>query len=365
MATPLKDFVGRDVVRRLGARMQAVEPDFDLEGFVGAASASLRDLELKARIAMIARRLGAALPHRFPAAVAAVVRAARHPDPPIGAWEAWPLNAFVEQYGIGHPRESLDALEVLTRFASSEFALRPFLEQHPEATWSRVEEWAGHGDEAVRRLASEGTRPLLPWGKRVAALRRDPERGLAILERLRDDPSPTVRRSVANHLNDISKDHPDLAVATARRWSEDASPDTMALLNRGLRTLVKQGHEGALEVLGFTTDPEVEVELRCSEERIAVGDTVRLEAMLRSTGSVPQLLVVDYVVHYLRGDGSSAGRVFKWRSVELAPGEAATLRRRHCFQDMSTRTHHPGRHRIGLQVAGRVLAEVAFDLEPA
>jgi 3-methyladenine DNA glycosylase AlkC len=363
VAAPLKDFVGKDVVKALGARVEAVYPEFDTVGFVAAASASLAELELKGRISAIARRLAAALPRHFPAAVRIVVAAAEHPDPVIGGWEAWPLNTFVEEYGLDHPREALDAMEHLTRYASSEFAVRPYLRRYPEATWVRLEEWAASEHEMVRRLASEGTRPRLPWGAGVPALVEDPGPGLRIIELLKDDESTSVRRSVANHLNDVSRDHPDLAVETARRWAKGGSERTMALLRHGLRTLVKQGHAGALDVLGFTTRPRIDVlAFTCTPVAVRIGDTIEIVAKMKSVGKTPQLLVIDYLLHYVKADGGFSKKVFKWRTAELAAGQEIELVRRHCLQDMSTRTHHPGKHRIELQVAGSVVADTAFDL---
>jgi 3-methyladenine DNA glycosylase AlkC len=360
---PLKDFVDAALVERLAARVAAVHPGFDGPRFAASVVPCLGSLELKERIALIADALAAGLPRSFPEAAAVVVAAAEHPDPPIDAWQAWPLNTFVERHGVGHPEVSLDAMERLTRHASSEFAVRPLLARSPEIVFSRLEVWAGHPDAAVRRLVSEGTRPLLPWGMRVAVLREHPERGLALAGRLRDDPSEAVRRSVANHLNDVSRDHPDLAVATAREWAQGATDETRDLLRHGLRTLVKQGHPGALEVLGFDHAARIAVDLFAIDPPEAhIGERVEVSALLHSEEDAPCRVVVDLVVHYVRAGGRTSPKVFKWRVLDLAPREAAGLRRRLSMIDMSTRTHHPGRHRVTLQVAGVAAAEASFEL---
>jgi 3-methyladenine DNA glycosylase AlkC len=363
VAPLLKDFVDAALVERLTARMTAVYSAFDGERFAGAVAPALAGLELKGRIALIADALADRLPPPYPEAVGIVVAAAEHPDPPIDGWQAWPLNTFVERHGVEHPEVSLDAMERLTRYASSEFAIRPLLERYPETVFVRLERWAAHPNEAVRRLVSEGTRPLLPWGMRVAALREQPERGLALAGRLRGDASEVVRRSVANHLNDVSRDHPDLAVATARRWAEDDREATREVLRHGLRTLVKKGHPGALRVLGFDHAVRIAVERLTIEPREArIGERVEVSALLRSEEDTPCRVVVDLVVHYVRAGGRSSPKVFKWKVVDLEPGETVDLRRRLALADMSTRTHHPGRHRVALQAAGVVVAEAAFDL---
>jgi len=362
-APALKDFVDADLVERLAARVKAVHPQFPSEHFHAAVLARLQELELKDRIGLIADELAAHLPPEFPAAVAVVVAAADHPDPPIDGWGAWPLNTFVERFGVAHPRESLDAMERLTRHASSEFAIRPFLEQHREDTFARLDRWVDSDDEALRRLASEGTRPLLPWGPRVTGLREDPEPGLSLISRLVEDPSETVRRSVANHLNDVSKDHPERAVAVAREWMERGGADVAKLVAHGLRTLVKRGNAGALAVLGFAIEADVTVlEFGCSPDEVAIGEHTVVSGRLRCDGEVRRRYVVDLVVHYVKANGATSPKVFKGKVVELGPGDEAEVRRKLSLADMSTRTHHPGTHRVELQVAGTVVAAVDFEL---
>lgn len=364
MAAPkLKHYINRELVDRLGQRFAAVVEGFDPDRFAASLFPDLDSLELKDRIAAVAGGLAARLPEDFPIAVASVVDAVRHGDRPDG-WEAWPLAAFIEIYGADHPAAALDAMEVITTYSSCEFAIRPQLENHPGGTFDRLSMWVDHPDERVRRLVSEGTRPLLPWATRVRSLRDDPRRSLALLDRLRNDSSETVRRSVANHLNDISRDHPDLAVEVAVRWKAgggDAA--TMAVLSHGLRTLVKQGHSGALAALGFTTVAAVDVvSFTCQPARIEMGGTVRLQAEVRSTGDEVQRLVVDLVVHFVKANGSTSPKVFKWTTLDLTPGEERVLTRSHSFRDLSTRTHHPGHHQFVLQVAGGEAAKAGCEV---
>jgi 3-methyladenine DNA glycosylase AlkC len=362
----LKEFVDAALVERLAARVTAVHPGFDGPALVASVVPCLKSLELKERIALVADGLAAGLPASFPEAAAVVVAAAEHPDPPIDGWQAWPLNTFVERHGVEDPVVSLDAMERLTRFASSEFAIRPLLEKYPDLVFERLDRWVEHPDEAVRRLASEGTRPLLPWGKRVGSLREHPERGLALVGRLRGDPSETVRRSVANHLNDVSRDHPDLAVAAAAEWAAGAGEPVLGVVRHGLRTLVKRGHPGALEVLGFDPAAGVVVDRFVIEPAVVeIGGRVEATVRLRSEEDAPCRVVVDLVVHYVKARGGLSPKVFKWRNLDLEPGETVQLRRRLSFADMSTRTHYPGRHRVCAQVAGVVVAEADLDVVEA
>jgi 3-methyladenine DNA glycosylase AlkC len=284
-------------------------------------------------------------------------------EPPIGGFAAWPLCTFVEVFGVDDPNASLPAMEHLTERASCEFAIRPFLDRHFDLAYEQLMAFTRHEDEAVRRLPSEGTRPRLPWGARVKALMVDPSPGLALIEQLRHDPSDTVRRSVANHLNDVAKDHPDLVIEVAKRWSAEDPPVDPGLVKHALRTLVKQGNAGALDVLGFTTDASVLVNtFECSPGVVAMGDRIELTAEIVSTGKRQQHLVVDFVIHHVTAAGKTAPKVFKWTTVDLRPDETVQLTKRRLIQHASTRTYYPGIHRIELQVAGTVAAETGFEV---
>lgn len=254
MPEPLKDRLAAPEVGLIADRVSGHYPAFDRNAFM-PVSVELTGLELKDRVAAVADRLFETLPVSFPDAVAIVVRAA---EGGMDGFAAWPLCTFVERHGVDYPVESLEAMESLTVAWSCEFAIRPFLERHLDQTMATVHRWVESDDAQVRRPASEGTRPRLPWGRRVEALSADPTIGMAVLERLRHDPCEMVRRSVANHLNDIAKDFPEIVVATLGRWMDEETVDKR-MISHALRSLVKQGHPGALAVLGLTTDANVEV----------------------------------------------------------------------------------------------------------
>jgi len=353
--------ISKDLVRRLGERLDAVNPRFDVVGFVGAATTVLHGDDVLARIGAVSHRLSLALPGHFPAAVRVVVGAAEHQTPPISVWEAVILNHFVETYGIPHVAESLDAMEVLTRHASCELALRPFLAWRDERTWARVEDWARSADPELRRLAATGTRPRLPWGMAVPGLEEQPERSIALLDLMSGDPVPEVRRAVADHLCDIAEDHPDLAVATARRWIGDEGVEAVEIAMHGLRRLAHRGHAGALDVLGFSEEASLEV-LRfwCEPCLLGVPGAVELRAELRSTSRAPQRVALDYVVHY--ATEGEATKQFRWSTLELAPGESTIVRKRHCSGDLRIRARDTGVPRVELMVSGETLAETVLDL---
>ena len=254
-------------------------------------------------------------------------------------------------------------MPTLTRHWSCEFAIRPYLEHHLEVARAHLRRWVKNPHPAVRRLASEGTRPILPWGTRVPALLADPEIGLELIRELRHDSDEVVRRSVANHLNDVAKARPDLIVEIATGWADDGVD--ARLLEHALRTLVKQGHPGALAALGLTVDGAVEIiEFGCSPATVQLGESITLTAELRSTSPEPQRLVVDFVIDHPTAAGGRSVKTFKWTTLDLDPDAMVSLRKRRRIVDGSTRTYSPGRHLVQLQVAGRVEAETTFEVAP-
>lgn len=362
MADALKDHVDGAVVDELARRFAAIDDRFDAAGFRERTAPQLDGLELKARVDLIACELWRALGDRDAAdSLARLVEVARA-EPPVDGWAAWPLAAVIELFGPLRPTVALDAMEHVTQRMSCEFAVRPFLRDHYDATYARLVEFTGHDDDRVRRLPSEGTRPRLPWAMKVQRLVDDPRPGLALVHRLRHDPSDVVRRSVANHLNDVAREHPDLVVQTVAGWMREPKTDRR-MVTHGLRTLVKRGDPGALGVLGFTTDPEVAVDrFDVTPTVIDMGGHITLAAGLRSEAAGPQHLVVDFVIHHVNASGATSPKVFKWTTIDLDRGERRSLTKRRRIQQASTRTYRAGTHRVELQVAGRVLAATAFDV---
>ncbi len=362
MPEPLKNHINAELVHLLAERMAAEAPNsFDASAFVKTIKFTLADLELKDRINLVADTIRGTLDLDYPSALTVVVNVSRGE---VGDWAAWPLCSFVERHGLDHPNESLAAMEHLTQAWSCEFAVRPFLEHHLELTRTFLRTWATSPNEHVRRLPSEGTRPLLPWGPKVRMLINDPTIGLELLTMLRNDSSETVRRSVANHLNDLAKANPDLVVETLTRWTNDEHPVEPKLVRHALRTLVKNGHTGALALLGFTTDPQLTIDnFSCSPTVLPLGAAIQLNASFTSTSEADQLLVVDFVIHHQTARGSTSPKVFKWTTVALGQKSTVTLTKKRPIKNVSTRTYFPGPHKVDLQIAGQIVASATFELE--
>ena len=358
----LKDLFSLETVGVIADAVAAADPTFDPAPFLAAVfDDEWDDRELKQRMRHSAECLRAALPDDYATALEILVRAAPAAD--AAGFAAMVLSDFVEAFGVDDFAASIPALEVFTRNVSAEFAVRPFLVRYPDRMLEQMHEWAASDDADLRRLASEGTRPRLPWGMALKQYQADPGPLLPLLKGLAHDPSEVVRRSVANNLNDIAKDHPDLVVDVLAAW-QDGSAEVSGITKHALRVLLKKGHIGALRLLGFHPDPAVSLtDLSVEPETVPVGGKVSVSFTVRSTADEPQSVMVDGVVHYARPTGIST-KVFKWKTGELDPGETWTIKRSVTLQPMSTRRIHPGIHSCEVQINGDRVARIEFEVTP-
>lgn len=360
--------MSRESVKRLGDHLRAFDGSFPSRRFVREASRGLEDLELKARINHVADALATCLPEPFPRAAALIRGAnegARRSDESVFAY--WPLCSFVERHGLSHFDEAFDTMHGLTGLASCEFAVRPFIEGEPDRAFSVLRRWVGDRDHHVRRLVSEGTRPRLPWGARLTALQEDPTPSVPLLDRLFSDEELYVRRSVANHLNDISKDHPDRAVAIAEAWKAAAAGEGGGagrnadwVVRHALRGLVKGGHRGALALQGFRPAKLELGAFSLKPRRLRFGAPLRMHLELRARAGGEWM--IDYAVHRQLANGKLAPKVFKWTRRTVKRGESIVLDKDHAIRAITTRRYYPGRHRVEVLVNGQSVAVEDFEL---
>jgi 3-methyladenine DNA glycosylase AlkC len=272
------------------------------------------------------------------------------------------MTHYVGLQGLEHFDLSMMLLKEMTKRSSSEFGIRFFLLAQPERTLSVLESWVDDSNYHVRRLISEGTRPRLPWAMRLPAFIEDPAPILPLLEALKYDGEEYVRRSVANNLNDIAKDHPDIVARIAGQWLKGADNNRHRLIRHACRTLIKQGHQGTLKALGYGP-PRVALEkLLISTPRVAFGTALEFELSLTSTAARAQALIVDYAIHHRKASGATTAKVFKWKTATLAPGATLRAKRKHAIKSITTRVYYPGRHRLEILVNGVSLAIEDFEL---
>ena len=355
----LKEIFDLDRFRHIAVEMAAISPAFDERRFLAVATRDLDALGIMQRLRQGAVALLDALPLPYEEAIAALYALA----PRIQhGFASIVLPEYVALYGEGHFGLSMEALKFFTRFGSSEFAVRHFLKRDLDQTLTVMRDWADDQNEHVRRLASEGSRPRLPWSFQLKPLMADPSLAFPILERLKADPSLYVRKSVANQLNDIGKDHPDLLIEIVSGWNRE-DKHTAWIVKHALRTLIKNGDARALALVGTTGKAQVRVEgFSVIPQRVRLGSHVTISAELVSTADEEQHLVADYAVHYVKKNGGPSPKVFKLKKFDLPAGGRQALSIRRAIRDFTTRKHNAGHHRVELVVNGEVLAQGGFDL---
>lgn len=359
MPEPFKNLLNPAVVRDIGARIEARLPAFPRRRFQRIALDGLDTLEMKARAMQIASALEATLPAAFPDSADAIEGAIRDG---LAGWALWPVGEFVARRGLDTPERALAVLHALTQRFTAEWAIRPFIVRHPALVFETLQRWTTDPSEHVRRLVSEGSRPRLPWGLQLRTLIADPSPTLPLLEALLDDPSDYVRRSVANHLNDIAKDHPHQVADWLERHLPGASAERRALLRHASRSLIKSGDTRVLSAWGLGRPLRGTATLAVSPPRIALGESVTLAVELCAQARRTQALVIDYAIHHVKANGSSSPKVFKGWTLTLAAGETRRLVKSHAVRPITTRRYFSGTHQIELLVNGRVEAQAAFDL---
>ncbi len=355
---PLIEAIARDV--------QAVQKDFPAAQFLSLVlDAQWESLELKQRVRHISLCLRKVLPENYRDALKVLVAVTEGYLARTGEHMSFHyifLPDFVEIHGTDDPDASLPALEVITRWSSAEFAVRPFLIRYPERMYAQMLEWSRHPSPLVRRLSSEGIRPRLPWGMGVPALKRDPSPVLPILENLKNDPSETVRRSVANNLNDISKDHPALVLDIAGRWLGQ-SPETDWIVRHASRGLLKKGNPEALAHFGFQSGVEgIEIQHFQHDASVPVGGRFDFSFQIINTLQEPVPVRLEYGIDYQTLSGKTSVKVFKIKEFTLVGGQKENVSKYQRFQDFTTRKHFAGVHTLRIIVNGKPVVEGTFQV---
>jgi 3-methyladenine DNA glycosylase AlkC len=360
MTERLKDiFFTEESVNKFGDHIQRYYPEFDRGKFLSVVfDDRWENRELKEKMRHVTICLRQTLPENYAGALEILKKIA----PFVKGFEGMVLPDFVELYGPEEWDLSLPALEYFTKFSSSEFAIRPFLARNPQRVMAYMSELAENEDENVRRFASEGCRPRLPWAMALPEFKKDPAPILPILEKLKDDESEFVRRSVANNLNDISKDHPDLVLDICEQWY-GKSPKTDWIVKHACRSLLKAGNKRALLLFGHGDPAGISVtKLRLENAIIVIGDDLRFSFQLINSGKKTAKLRLEYGIDYLKANRKTARKIFKITENHYQPG-AHSFSRKHSFADMTTRRHYPGKHRISIIVNGEEKASAAFEVK--
>jgi 3-methyladenine DNA glycosylase AlkC len=369
---PFKNSISPTLVKLLSGHIGRNWPGFNEGAFLSETLDGLDDLELKARVDRIADGLQRHLPPDTRVR-SSILRAVLHPvqgsspeqtsdETGMRGFAIWPLSLVAGRHGLDEMEVTLDLLKDMTKRFSSEFGIRYPLIHDQDRVLKTLSSWLDDPDPAVRRLVSEGTRPRLPWAQQLPRLIADPTPALPLLHRLRDDPSDYVRRSVANHLNDISKDHPELLVDLAADWMKGADDARRKLIRHACRSLIKAGNPEALTLFGHAPPKLFVQDVAVSPGTITLGESVELSARIVSTATKPQSLVIDYVARFLRANGSFSEKVFKGSTIELPPDGDALFRKKIPVRPITTRRYYPGLQHLNLRINGKDFGDAVFNL---
>lgn len=344
--------------------MRSSIPDFDCKHFIHRVfDNQWPDLELKQRVRHIAVTLHDFLPHDFPEAADILVnlaQALRKNEIREQGFATIFIPEYVQVYGLEFPEVSLNALEDITQLVSAEFAIRPFLIRYPELTLKKMKDWSNHSSASVRRLSSEGCRPRLPWAMGVPALKKDPTPILPILENLKADPSEYVRRSVANNLNDLAKDHPELVLKIVKKWL-GKNENTDKIIKHGCRTLLKKGHVEILGLHGYNPKSHGVLNgFELPKTKVKIGDHLNFSIHFTNREKQQTPYRLEYAIDYLTSTGKRSNKIFKITENELDPGETVMIKRKQSFKNLTTRKHFKGKHTLTIFSNGRKIGSKEF-----
>lgn len=356
---PLKEMFNRKFYERLANEFAKADKQFDHKKFLTEATKDLEPLSLNQRMRNTSIVLHKFLPADYKKAIQVMEKVI--PNMPRGYTNLL-FPDFVGLYGHEQVDHSLEALKLFTQFGSSEFAIREFLKRDFTKTIKVMSNWAKDKNHHVRRLSSEGSRPRLPWSFKLDEVIKNPALTRPILEALNADGELYVRKSVANHLNDISKENPDYMLEVVNSWDKK-NPDTLWIIKHASRTLIKKGNSSSLSVFDFEKDAKVSIEnFKVKPAKLKLGESLVFEFDLLSEKNKPQKLVVDYVIHYRKKSGELSPKVFKLKELHLNAKERVSISKKQVFKDFTTRKHEKGQHAIEIQVNGKILARQVFYL---
>jgi len=360
MPEKLKDqYFTKESVTKFAEIVKLFYSKFDKKKFIKLVfDNNFGDIELMAKMHHVTICLEQVLPESYQKTLSVLIKVA----PKVKGFESICLPDYVEKYGIAYWDESLDALAVFTKYSSSEFAIRPYIIKNENNAMALMKKLARDKDKNVRRFASEGCRPRLPWAMALPNLKKDPSLILPILELLKNDESEFVRRSVANNLKDISKDHPNLVLKLCKKW-QGKSEETNWIIKHACRTLLKSGNSQAMVLFGFGDPKNINVEnLTLNKKKIKIGQKLEFSYMLKVTAKKKSKVRLEYAVTFAKANNKFSKKVFKISEKSYDPGEYS-LSKKHSFANLSTRKHYAGKHQIAIIVNGVEKAKVELVLK--
>jgi 3-methyladenine DNA glycosylase AlkC len=360
----LKNIYSKAALQSMALEIAKHYPPFRADSFVDQTWKAIKDLEMKDRVRTISKQLHAHLPNNYESSIEILLNSIQTEKNPAGisGFLVWPFTQYIEDHGVEKLMESLNALKAITATMSAEFAVRPFIIKYQEKCLELFRDWAEEDNFHIRRLVSEGSRPRLPWGQKIPAFIHDPTLTMPLLKTLRHSEELYVRKSVANHLNDISKDHPKFLIKELTQWKKDY-PDCKKIdwiLRHSLRSLVKKGDTTALKLLGYSGADYQVKEFQLSPASIKFGNSLEFRLKVRAPKS--QSWMIDYSIHHRKANGSTQPKVFKWKKSNVKKNETLEIRKLHPFRKISTRRYYEGKHFLEILINGVSVVKKSFEL---
>lgn len=355
----LKDEYNKCFIQELGNKLKSKSTSFDVDSFTKSIiNNDWEQRELKDRMRFITVNINTHLNYSYPKQIELLSKIVSD----YGGLKGVIFPDFVQVYGLDDLTTSLQAIELFTQYSTAEFAIRPFIEKYPIETMQQMVLWSTHNNEHLRRLASEGCRPKLPWAPALREFITDPTPTLPILEQLKNDDSLYVRKSVANHINDISKDHPGLVLELTKKWHGKIK-NTDWIVKHSLRTLLKKGDKRALAIFGLDNSKNLETSnLTTSENTIKIGGFIYFEFDVINNSKQSRNIRLEYKVAFVKANGSSSNKAFQLSEFTLKANNQQHFKRKQWFKELSTRKHYPGAHKIILVINGDEKGEISLLL---
>ncbi|MFY4775591.1 hypothetical protein [Metabacillus sp. RGM 3146] len=359
MAEELRNVFNEEFIKELSLSFKKEYSLFDSLKFYNLIfQEDWKDLTLKQRMRRITNSLKEVLPSEYTRALKIICITAPQFS---GGLRGIIFPDYVEQFGLDYWNESIEALAFLTKYSTAEFAVRSFFLKDHQRMMGQMITWSLDSNEHVRRLASEGSRPRLPWGMAVPSIKQNPKQTLPILNNLKEDPSLYVRKSVANHLNDISYIKPELVLRLAGEWF-GASKHTNWIIKHACRSLLKKGNKQALSLFGYNDEPGIIINnLAADHETIRIGESISFSFEITTLKTLP--LRVEYGIDYVKSRGERSRKIFHLKTFELKENESAVINRSHSFKNLTTRKHYKGIHTLSIMINGAVKAVLDFTIE--
>ena len=357
MPEPLRNLYNEELIVSLSHKLKANYGKFDSDRFRKSIfSEDWNQKGLKERMMHIAVTLHKFLPSDYRKSIKILKPVSSH----FKGFEYMFFPGYVELYGLDRYEESISALEHFTEFSSSEFAVRPFIKKYNNRMMKQMEIWAESSNHHIRRLASEGCRPRLPWAMALSEFKKKPDPALKVLEKLKNDESEYVRRSVANNLNDISKDNPCILVDVAKRWI-GKNKDTDKLVKHACRTLLKQGNPEILGMFGIVKPSHISIEQFVVQKSAKIGENLAFSFILKTDKCKLGKLRIEYAIDFMKSNGKLSRKLFKVSESDYS-GQNKVVTKHHSFKYISTRKYYTGIHGLAVIVNGQELANDNFVL---